>query len=182
MTTKTLGASVSASREAWITEFGDRFDEEELRKWTKAYLTSYYETNRVPVKPGLYGLLDYLRETGRKLAVASSSPQWEVNHHLTDAGVLRYFDVIVCGDMVKKSKPSPEIYLAACEKLREKPADCFALEDSKNGLLSALAAGCKAIMVPDLWPPDEETKKRVFRIFSDLSEVQSFFESLDNPG
>lgn len=52
--------------------------------------------------------------------------------------------------MINKSKPEPEIYLKACELLHEKPEDCYALEDSKNGLLSAFRAGCKPFMVPDL--------------------------------
>lgn len=176
MNMKTLGMNIAMSRNIWIAEFGERYNEQELRKYTKEFLTEYYNANKVPVKKGLYILLEYLRDNGYKLAVASSSPGWEVEKHLKDAKVFDYFDVIVCGDMVDKSKPEPEIYLRACELLEVPPEECYALEDSKNGLLSAYRAGCKPIMVPDLWLPDEEIEKILYKKFVDLEEVKEFFE------
>lgn len=80
-------------------------------------MKTYYENNTVPIKQGLYVLLEYLKNENAKLAVASSSPRWEVEKHLTDAGIIDCFSVIVCGDMVEKSKPAPDIYLKACEML-----------------------------------------------------------------
>lgn len=118
MTLKTLGTNAAMSRELWIKEFGEKYDEQELRRHTKDFLTKYYARNKVPVKKGLYVLLDYLKDKGYKLAVASSSPGWEVESHLKDAAVFDCFQVIVCGDMVSKSKPEPEIYLKACGLLR----------------------------------------------------------------
>lgn len=165
------------SRDIWVSEFGVKYNERELRKHTKDFLTEYYKMNKIPVKKGLYVLLEYLRDNGYKLAVASSSPGWEVESHLRDAGVSGYFDVVVCGDMVIKSKPEPEIYLKACELLEEEPGKCFALEDSKNGLLSAYRAGCKPIMVPDLWQPDREIEKIIYGKFVDLESVKNFFEN-----
>jgi len=102
-------------------------------------------------------------------------PKWEVENHLKDANIFDYFSVVVCGDMVSKSKPEPEIYLKACELLHEKPENCFALEDSKNGLLAAYNAGCKAIMVPDLWQPDDEILDCLYGRFHDLDAVKEFF-------
>jgi len=131
----------------------------------------------VPVKKGLYTLLEYLKKVNARLAVASSSPKWEVEKHLKDAGIRDYFSVIVCGDMVEKSKPEPEIYLKACELLKVKPQECIALEDSKNGLLSAYRAGCKPIMVPDLWQPDEETLQIIKAKYSDLEQVKEALET-----
>jgi len=156
MVYKTLGMSIVSSYEIWKEEFGDRYNQNELRKYTKEFLKTYYENNTVPVKQGLFVLLEYLKKVNAKLAVASSSPRWEVEKHLTDAEIINYFPVIVCGDMIEKSKPEPDIYLKACELLKVTPEDCYALEDSKNGLLSAYRAGCKPIMVPDLWQPDED--------------------------
>ena len=150
MVYKTLGMSIVASYEIWNEEFGDRYNQEELRKYTKEFLKNYYENNKVPVKQGLYVLLEYLKNANAKLAVASSSPRWEVEKHLNDAGIIDYFSAIICGDMVEKSKPAPDIYIKACEMLNENPEECIAFEDSKNGLLSAYRAGCKPIMVPDL--------------------------------
>lgn len=138
MVYKTLGMSIVASYEIWKEEFGDRYNQEELRKYTKEFLKNYYENNKVPVKQGLYVLLEYLKNENAIMAVASSSPRWEVEKHLTDAGVINYFSVIVCGDMVEKSKPAPDIYLKACELLNANPKECIALEDLKKRIVVSL--------------------------------------------
>ena len=177
MTLKTLGMSIVMSREVWLQEFGEKYNEQELRRHTKEFLTKYYTENKVPVKKGLYTLLKHLKDCRYKLAVASSSPRWEVESHLKDAEVFDYFQVIVCGDMVSKSKPDPEIYLKACELLEEKPQDCFALEDSRNGILSAYRAGCRTIMVPDLWQPDEEILSVIVGKYDDLEQASAAFET-----
>lgn len=177
MTLKTLGMSVVMSRELWVKEFGEQYNEQELRRHTKEFLTKYYAENKVPVKKGLSILLKYLKDSSYKLAVASSSPRWEVESHLNDAEVFDYFSAIVCGDMVSKSKPEPEIYQKACELLGEKPQDCFALEDSRNGILSAYRAGCRTIMIPDLWQPDEEILSVIAGKYDDLEQVKLAFEN-----
>lgn len=176
MVHKTLGMSITASYDIWKNEFGDRYDQAELKKHSKAFLKRYYEENDVPVKQGLYILLDYLQGIECKMAVASSSNRWEVERHLKSAGVSGYFTGIVCGDMIQNSKPAPDIYIKACEILGAAPQECFALEDSKNGILSAYRAGCKPIMVPDLWQPDEETMQMVAGKYDDLEQVKYAFE------
>lgn len=175
---KTQGMGFSAARELWVDEFGGSYDEEGMRKYTREFLQKYYAANRVPVKEGLYILLNYLRNKGSRLAVASSSPGWEVENHLRQAGIWDYFKVIVCGEMVKHSKPAPDIYIKACELLMEKPEDCIALEDSRNGILSACRAGCNTVMVPDLWQPDKVTESMLFGKFANLEEVKLFLERI----
>ena len=69
---------------------------------------------------------------------------------------------------VQAGKPAPDIYLAAARSLGVLPAECFAVEDSKNGVLSAYRAGMKVIMVPDLWGGEEETDKLLFSKCADL--------------
>lgn len=177
MVLKTLGMNITASYNVWNEEFGDRYNQEELRKYTKEFLQKYYSENKVPVKKGLYVLLDYLEQINCKMAVATSSPRWEVENHLKDANIYDYFVGIVCGDMIQNSKPDPEIYIRASEVLETKPEECFALEDSKNGILSAYRAGCKSIMVPDLWQPDEETLSCIVGKYNDLEEVKKAFEN-----
>lgn len=178
MVYKTLGMNIAAANKIWREEFGERYQQEELRKHTKDFLQEYYAKNKVPVKKGLYILLEYLKKTGYRLAVASSSPRWEVEKHLKDAGITEFFEGIVCGDMVEKSKPNPEIYEKACQMLGVEPETCLALEDSKNGLLAAYRAGCKPVMVPDLWQPDEETDSILFQKFENLEQVKEYLEEL----
>ena len=176
MVYKTLGMNVDASNQIWTKEFGNRYNPEELWKYTREFYHDFYENNKVPVKKGLYVLLDYLKKNGYRLAVASSTSKRGVERNLKDAGVLEYFDALVCGDMVEKSKPEPEIYLKACKALGVEPSEAVALEDSRNGLLSAHRAGMKVIMVPDLWEADAEVKAFLWNMCNDLEEVKEYLE------
>lgn len=175
MNNRFLGVKDAYDEEIWRSEVGDKFNADELKKYTKEFISNYYTKNSVPVKKGLYMLLHFLRINGYRLAVASSSSYNTVIHHLKDADVYEYFEVIVSGDMVSKSKPDSEIYLKVCELLKVDPKDCYALEDSLNGLMSAHNAGCTPIMVPDLIQPTEEIKSFVKLIFKDLDEVRKYF-------
>lgn len=174
---KTLGMNAAVAAPIWQAEFGDGYHQEELLRHTRDFFRSYYAAHPVPVKQGLYELLDYLREKDCRLAVASSSPRREVEHHLESAGVSHYFAGIVCGDMVEHSKPAPDLYQKACALLGVLPESCFALEDSKSGLLSAYRAGCRPVMVPDLWQPDEDTLKILAAKYDSLTEVRKAFET-----
>ena len=177
---KTHGMSISLSKDIWTSEFGDLYDVSELKKLTKEHLTEYYTKNKGPAKQGLFDLLKYLRDKKVKLAVASSAPKWEVYNHLEKAEIIECFTVIVDGSMVSSSKPAPEIYLKACDLLGENPADCIALEDSKNGILSAHSAGCQTIMIPDVWQPDSEIKSKVHKIFNNLHEFELYLYNFSN--
>lgn len=82
--------------------------------------------------------------------------------------------VLQNGDMVKNSKPDPEIYQKACEKLGVDCKNAYAIEDSYNGIRSAVAANMHAIMVPDLAPETDEMKEKSEIILEDLNEVISY--------
>lgn len=174
MVLKTLGMNAAKTEEIWRKEFGDQCGIHEMRQYTKEFYEDYFKDNALPVKKGLYILLDHLKDSGYKMAVASSSRKSEVEAHLREAGITGYFQAVVGGDMVDRSKPEPDIYLRACELLEEQPEDCYALEDSKNGLLSAYWAGCMPLMVPDLWQPDQEIWDIIAGRFDDLEQVRDF--------
>lgn len=178
MVLKTLGVNASAVKEIWRKEFGE-YDEKTLNRYTQSFLTEYYEKNGVPVKKGLYNLLDYLKESGYKMAVASSTASCEVEKRLKMTGISDYFSAVIGGDMTAKSKPEPDIYLKACEIIGAMPQQSYALEDSKNGLLSAYRAGLKPIMIPDLWQSDEEFDKILCAKFTNLDEAKEYFMALN---
>lgn len=168
---KTLGMNSQATRKVLDEELPDGYDKTGLAYHTKTFLENYYQENGLPVKAGLYELLSFLKDNNYKIAVASSTNEQGVRKNLADAKITEYFHVIIGGDMVRHSKPNPEIYRKACKRLEVKPENSLALEDSKNGLLSAYHAGCKPIMIPDLWQPDEEIEKILYARFTNLAEV-----------
>lgn len=174
MCMKTLGMNTPACEQAWRDEFGEDVDIAALWAYSKEYLDDYYSRYAVTAKKGLYDLLTYLQRKGYKLAVASSTKREKVEQHLNSAHIRHYFEAVIAGDMVEKSKPEPDIYLKAAAALGVKPEECYALEDSRNGLLSAHRAGCKAIMVPDLWQPDDTVKQFILGPFGDLLQVRDW--------
>ena len=142
-------------------------------------MEDYYSKNKVPVKKGLFKLIKYLNNNEYKIAVVSSSSTKDVEKHLKDVGIIHEFDAIVCGDMIEKSKPEPDIYLKACELLSEKPSDCYAIEDSQNGVLSAYRAGCKTIMIPDLLEANDDIKLILHKLFVDLDQLRDYLETME---
>lgn len=99
--------------------------------------------------PGVEDLVEAAHVAGLGLAVASSSTVDWVEGHLARLGLRPRFDVVVCRDHVDRTKPSPELFLAACERLGVAPAEAVALEDSRHGLVAAHAAGLACVAVPN---------------------------------
>lgn len=111
-------------------------------------LTAIYEEELEPVS-ALSPLLETLRERGYMLAVASSSPLRVINFVLDMFSLHEYFAAVVSGECTENGKPHPDIYLHTAERLGVSPAECVAIEDSINGVRSALAAGMFCIAIPD---------------------------------
>lgn len=174
MVLRTLGMNTEACNQAWRDEFGSDVDILAMWNYSREYLEDYYSKYTVSAKKGLHELLTYLKSQGYPLAVASSTKRMKVENNLQSAGVRHYFDVVIAGDMVEKSKPEPDIYLRAAAELGVKPEDCTALEDSRNGLLAARAAGMRVIMVPDLWQPDDTVKQFIVGPFESLLDVRDW--------
>ena len=126
----------------------------------------------VPCKKGLKELLATLEDMGLPRIVASSSPRNMIEMNLQTTGTVRYFHDVVSGTEVAHSKPAPDTFLLAAEKLHLDPHICLVLEDSFNGVRAGRAAGCVTVMVPDLMQPTEEITKLYDRKCSDLLEVR----------
>ena len=93
-------------------------------------------------------------------------------------GLSGYFQEIVSGDMVEKSKPEPDIYLKACETVDVLPENAMGIEDSFNGIRAVAAAGMTAVMVPDMVQPDEKIRQIYDYCVQDLLEVKELIELL----
>ena len=158
--------------------FGENFDYYTVRRRRIQLMNDYIEQNGITKKPGLDQLLEYLKSMDLKIAVATATDYQRTKMYLESIKVFHYFDKIVCGDMIKNGKPSPDIYLEASRQLELKPDECIALEDSPNGILSAYKAGCMPVMVPDLSQPDEETAKLLHAKCDSLSDVIDEIEKL----
>lgn len=156
--------------------FGEDFPFEQVRSRRIGLMNAYIDEHGFDVKRGLFELLDYLKAHSYRIAVATATDLERAKMYLGKIDVLDYFDAIVCGNMIENGKPAPDIYLEAAKQLELPPEECAAFEDSPNGLKSAYAAGCKAIMIPDLSQPDEEVFPLLSAVYESLDKAVEFFE------
>ncbi len=125
----------------------------------------------VPIKTGVSEILQYFKQRGVKLAVASSSKRETVKSNLDKVGILSYFDAVVSGDQVEHGKPAPDIFLLAARQIGCAPEDCYVFEDGTNGIRAGAAAGCATVMIPDLTPPNAQLEQLCMGIYPSLLDA-----------
>lgn len=158
--------------------FGEEFPKETFMKVCSAYSQARMEREGVPMKPGVREILAFLKERGVPAALATSTGRPRTERRMEMTGLGPYFSAIITGDQVEHSKPDPEIYLLACQALGTDPEHTIAVEDSRNGILSASRAGMQVIMVPDMIPPTPELESLLFRRCGDLLEVRELLSQI----
>jgi HAD superfamily hydrolase (TIGR01509 family) len=143
---------------------GTKLDEPEL----KALEVLYYQ-EATALQQLLPGVVDYLvsaRELGLKTAVASSSARKWVMDHLNRFGIGGHFDAIVTREDVKRTKPEPDLYVTALQRLDAQPDEAIAFEDSSNGIHAAKAAGLFCVVVPNLLTVDLDLSEADLRLLT----------------
>jgi HAD superfamily hydrolase (TIGR01509 family) len=161
--------------------FAETFPEVDFVEFNRRYHT-YMEKdlleNGVPIKDGVVEMMQFLKENGYKIAVATSTSSQKAIPQLKEVKIADYFDIIMTGDTVKKGKPDPEIYLTACEKLGVKPESAYAVEDSPNGIKSAFNAGMKTVFIPDLADMPDDYDEFVNYTFDSMTKFREFLMNL----
>jgi HAD superfamily hydrolase (TIGR01509 family) len=126
---------------------------DEVAGWLVDGMAGLLATREIRPMPGAVELIAAVRAAGLPYALVTSSERIIADAVL--AAMARHgvvFDVIVCGTDVRNPKPDPEPYQLAAALVGADPSCCVALEDSPNGVASALAAGCVTVAVPGLAP------------------------------
>lgn len=124
----------------------------------------------VPIKEGVYEILDYFKQKNVRMAVASSSRIGQIEANLQKSGIRNYFDAVVSGMEVNLGKPEPDIFLYAAKRIGCAPDECLVFEDSENGIKAGYAAGCITVMVPDLMEATPEILPYCSKVCSSLLE------------
>lgn len=173
-----LGTNRVRTREIFLENYGADFPYDPYRAEVTELFNTHYKGVPLPTKPGIRELLNYLQEQDIKVGLASSTAQHLVRDEIGTAGLLPYFQTLVCGDMVEHSKPAPDIFLKACEILNADPTKSIAIEDSFNGIRSAHCAGMTPIMVPDQVQPTDEIRTLAFHVMPSLLDVLNWLKTL----
>jgi len=148
----------------------------EVTKWHKFKTQTYTDmvaAGKLPPRPGVARIIAAAQDAGWQLAVASTSAEQSVRAILENAAGrdrAARFDVVLAGDVVAHKKPAPDIYLLAIERLRADPASVLVVEDSRNGLEAAIAAGLRCVVTVNGYTEAE-----------DFSEAQLVVSSLGDP-
>jgi len=116
---------------------------EEWQQYEHEKESLYRELSRGKLTPmrGLHEFIARLKADGIQVALATSAPELNVAHTLTELGLTGDFPVIVRGDQVPRGKPAPDVFLEAARRLNVAPADCLVFEDAPMGIEAAHAAG-----------------------------------------
>ena len=154
------------------TWFGEELDYHAVREKRKELVEECLDREGISLKPGALELLQTLRRRRITTAIATATDMERTERYLKKVGILECFDKLISATMVKEGKPSPDIYLYACEQLKLKPNQCIAVEDSPNGVQSAYRAGCRVVMVPDQTEPDEEVLKCLWARVDNLADIK----------
>ena len=167
--------------ESFLTDFSKPADYEGFVKKLHVQKTAHYTAalrdGHIPLRPGIRQLILDAHKAGLKLAVATTTSPENVAA-LLEVGLgkdwNKYFDALGCGDIVPLKKPAPDIYNWVLNELKLAPRDCIALEDSSNGLRSALDAGIKTYITTNPY-----TSKQDFTgaaaVFDNLSDLPRFY-------
>jgi putative hydrolase of the HAD superfamily len=123
--------------------------------------------------PGLLALLEHLSAQGITLAVVSSSSHQWVDGWLEKLDLAQYFSYVVCRGDAPRIKPAPDLWLEALRLLGLHGNECLAIEDSRNGLISAKAAGLAVWIAPNRVTSvlNFDEADQCFRDFAELAEI-----------
>ena len=125
-----------------------QMEKEQMAEEKNARYRNYLEKlGQESLAPGAVDVLCTLKRQGWLLAVGSSSKNAELILQKTD--LKKYFDVVVDGSQIVKSKPDPEVFLLAAQKMNLSPSECIVVEDAESGIRAAKAGGFFAVGIGD---------------------------------
>lgn len=144
----------------------------EVARWHKRKTQIYTDmvaAGKLPPRPGVARIIAEAQDAGWKLAVASTSAEASVRAILDNAAGpdrAARFDVVLAGDVVAHKKPAPDIYLLALERLGVEPETVLVIEDSRNGLEAATAAGLRCVVTVNGYTEHEDFSEALLVVSS----------------
>ncbi len=159
-----------------LEEFFPGLDQEKYRKeFVEEFFPRVVEVPQT-VKPGFWELIRELDKRGIKKYIVTSSGIDSTTKKLTLSGIIDCFDDIFTGEMVKRSKPAPDMYLHAQEKAGVAKKECLILEDSEAGVGAAINAEIPCICVPDMIAPPKELTDKCLLVAETLADAIPYLD------
>jgi len=158
----------------FFQEHGIELTPEQIEEYCKEKRGIYNElirNSKIEPVPGIKKFLERQRDKGMLIAIATGNRIEAAMELLRRAGVEKYFQVIVTNQHVAKSKPAPDIFLKAAEKLDLQPEECIVFEDAANGVYAAKAAEIRCIALNTTTPKEKLLAAGAERIVDSYDEV-----------
>ena len=108
---------------------------------------------------------------GYHVGLATSSHRVAAERNLKTVGLFDKFETVIFGENTVHGKPDPEIYLLACERAGFAPEERAVVEDSRNGCVSGIAAGCHVFAVPDIVPLPQDVAEGCEAVLDTLFDL-----------
>jgi HAD superfamily hydrolase (TIGR01509 family) len=128
------------------------------------------ESGSLPLRPGIKRFMQEVNDMGLVLGICTTSNERAATAIAYNILSDIRFDFVLAGDIVKKKKPDPEIYLLAVEKSELKAEECVVIEDSHNGVKAGKAAGMHVVVTTNPYTEGE-----------DLNQADLVFSCLGDP-
>lgn len=116
--------------------------------------------NKIGLKSGAKDFLEFLKNQGKKTAIATSNSRMLTEVVLESLGITDLFDVIITAGEVEKGKPAPDIYLKAAGDLAVTPDECAVFEDIPQGIMAGKNAGSIVFAIEDEYSKRYDKEKR----------------------
>lgn len=135
--------------------------------------------HHIKVLPGVFQLHNAILAHKLPIACATASHRLYAEEMLNQFGLMKNCTAIACGDEAIHTKPAPDIFLLAAERLHISPQHCLAVEDSVPGHLSAAAAGMTVVVIPGPFNSPDDYPKANY-IFPDLPAFNNHLSTIIN--
>lgn len=129
--------------------------------------------------PGVHATMQRLRESGMKLAIASSSPPPLIEAVVRKFELAEFLHITHSGIHESRGKPHPAVFLTAAKKLGVEPNRCLVFEDAPAGVAAGKAAGMTVIAVPSVFAPDDPGIQAADRVLNSLLEFEATGPTID---
>lgn len=156
----------------------------QLHQAKTRHYTALLAQGGIPLRPGVRRLLQAARDQGLRLAIATTTTPENVTallEHSLAPGSEAWFEQIGAGDIVPAKKPAPDIYRWVLTRLKLKPEQCLAFEDSGNGIRASCGAGLKTVVTINDYTVDHDFGAAV-AVLSDFGEPGAPFRVLRGDG
>lgn len=148
-------------KQIWRAILREEYENWDILRLQEEYL-EYKRQHPLPYKELIFtdvkNVLLELKKKNIKLALASNSTKEDILRALSETELMHYFDVIMSGQEVKESKPSPDVYLKVMEELGVKSTETLIIEDSEKGIQAGVSSKADVWAIRDKWFGMDQSK------------------------